>query len=147
MFQLEEVYDKLHQAVPENQWNWRYEGYHRNKVLEVPLEDQSIFDIFDIASHMSEMTLTKRNVVSLVTKFYDPLGMILPIIARLKMFLCWGKGSLGWKPHWRTHGYVVIIGQRSPSPWKFLDAMLCLTTFKNTSFWDSVMHHNEHMLK
>ena len=43
------------------------------------------------------MEPTKRNVISLIGKFYDPLGFLAPIVVRYKVFmqaLC--KAKIGW---------------------------------------------------
>ena len=59
--------------------------------------DQLLFDIGDVAKQMKETHPTKRNVVSLATRFYDPLGIISPITVRFKQLfqrLC--ERKLDW---------------------------------------------------
>ena len=86
---------ELYQKISENEEMGDIEETH--KVLGIqwnPLDDQLIFDTSDIVSLMEKVTPTKRNVVSLATKFYDPLGLISPIIVRFKIFfqvLCESK--------------------------------------------------------
>lgn len=59
--------------------------------------DQLVMSLEEIATTARELQPTKRNVVSLVGKFYDPLGFLAPIVIRLKIFfqsLC--SGHLEW---------------------------------------------------
>lgn len=59
--------------------------------------DQLLFDINDVARQMKETRPTKRNAVSLATRFYDPLGIISPITVRFKQLfqkLC--ERKLDW---------------------------------------------------
>ena len=71
-----------------------------HKVLGVrwnPLRDVLIFDLEDIAREMEGATPTKRGVVSVATKFFDPLGILSPIIICFKVLfqkLC--KVKLAW---------------------------------------------------
>ena len=46
--------------------------------------DELVFDIADVARLMKETSPTKRNAVSLATRFYDPLGVMSPITIRFK---------------------------------------------------------------
>ena len=41
--------------------------------------DRFLFSLDDIVQQATEMGLTKRNVVSLVDRFYDPLGFLAPV--------------------------------------------------------------------
>ena len=57
------------------------------KVLGVvwdPGEDYLQFGIADIAEVASSVEPTKRNIVSTIGKFYDPLGFLAPVIIRFK---------------------------------------------------------------
>ena len=47
--------------------------------------DQLVFDIGDICRLMKETSATKRNAVSLATRFFDPLGVISPITVQSKL--------------------------------------------------------------
>ena len=49
--------------------------------------DQFVVNLDEIASVARELEPTKRNIVSLVGKFYDPLGFLAPAVIRFKMFL------------------------------------------------------------
>ena len=57
------------------------------KVLGVvwdPGEDYLQFGVADIAEVASSVEPTKRNIVSTIGKFYDPLGFLAPVIIRFK---------------------------------------------------------------
>ena len=75
-----------------------FQGEH--KVLGVtwrPVEDHLVFDLGSVASHVRELEPTKRNIVGIATRFYDPLGFVSPITIRFKMLfqeLCQNK--VGW---------------------------------------------------
>jgi hypothetical protein len=59
--------------------------------------DQLFFDISNVAQQMKRTRPTKRNAVSLATRFYDPLGIISPITVRFKQLfqkLC--ERKLDW---------------------------------------------------
>ena len=70
------------------------------KVLGVrwnPSKDVFIFDLTEIANHARDLQPTKRNVVSVAAKFYDPFGFLSPVIIEFKLFfqeLC--KTKIGW---------------------------------------------------
>ena len=87
---------------------WSSSTHSSNLTQEPPLRqvlginwdvfnDQLLFDIGDVAQQMKEARPTKRNAVSLVTRFYDPLGIISPITVRFKQLfqkLC--EKKLDW---------------------------------------------------
>ena len=57
----------------------------------------SFFDVSSLAQVATESQPTKRNVVSLVGRFYNPLGFLSPITIRFKILfqrLC--RNKLGW---------------------------------------------------
>ena len=59
--------------------------------------DQLVFDVSDIYRLMKDTKPTKRNAVSLATRFFDPLGVISPITVRFKLLfqrLC--ENKTGW---------------------------------------------------
>ena len=59
-----------------------------HKVLGVPWNpesDQLIFDVTDLARAAIDLHPTKRNLVSLIGKFYDPLGFLSPVIIKFKI--------------------------------------------------------------
>ena len=49
--------------------------------------DQFVMSVEDIASEAAELEPTKRTIVSLTGRFYDPLGFLSPIVIRFKIFL------------------------------------------------------------
>ena len=56
-----------------------------------------IFDLSSVADQMKETIPTKRNAVSLATRFFDPLGVITPLTIRFKLLfqqLC--ETKVGW---------------------------------------------------
>ena len=56
-------------------------GVHWN-----PLKDVFIFDLTEIANYARDLQPTKRNVVSVAAKFYDPFGFLSPVIIEFKLF-------------------------------------------------------------
>ena len=48
-------------------------------------KDNLMFDLTETASLARNVELTKRNVISTVSKFYDPLGVISPIVVQFKI--------------------------------------------------------------
>ena len=60
-------------------------------------KDMFVFDLAKLAEIANELTPTKRNVLSIVAKLYDPLGLITPVTTPLKVFLQeLFKRKLGW---------------------------------------------------
>ena len=58
------------------------------KVLGVrwnPTDDTLVFDIRHICSLAKEMEPTRRNIVGIASRFYDPLGILSPITVRFKL--------------------------------------------------------------
>lgn len=49
--------------------------------------DQLVMDLEEIASAATALEPTKRAIVSLVGRFYDPLGLLSPIVIQYKVFL------------------------------------------------------------
>ena len=73
------------------------EGVEENKILGVlwnPTADCLIFDVSELAQLATSLRPTKRNVVSLIGKFYDPLGFLAPVTIKFKILfqkLCQNK--------------------------------------------------------
>ena len=85
-----------------------------HKVLGVPwnpVSDQLVFDTSNVAQLALELSPTKRNIVSLIGKFYDPLGFLSPVIRFKILFqkLCQCKAD--WDE---------IIPEELNSEWKLL---------------------------
>ena len=60
------------------------------KVLGVHWEtgrDELVVDISNVVSQADMLSPTKRSVVGTVSQFYDPLGILSPVIITFKMFL------------------------------------------------------------
>ena len=49
--------------------------------------DQITFSLDELAEQARRLKPTKRNIISLIGKFYDPLGFLSPIVVRYKMFM------------------------------------------------------------
>lgn len=49
--------------------------------------DHLVLSLEDIASAAASIEPTKRAIVSLVGRVYDPLGLISPVVVLLKMFI------------------------------------------------------------
>ena len=61
--------------------------------------DQFVFNDDEIAMLVKEIEPTKRHVVAIVGKFYDPLGFLSPTVVQFKMFcqskLSWDEALIG----------------------------------------------------
>uniref|UniRef100_A0A1X7VT18 Reverse transcriptase domain-containing protein n=1 Tax=Amphimedon queenslandica TaxID=400682 RepID=A0A1X7VT18_AMPQE len=63
--------------------------YVDDKVLGVSWDissDEMLFDLSSIWEEVTAINPTKRNVVSLISKIYDPLGLMAPVVNRLQIF-------------------------------------------------------------
>ena len=49
--------------------------------------DQLVMGLEETASAATTLEPTKRAIVSLVSRFYDPLGLLSPIVIQFKVFL------------------------------------------------------------
>ena len=74
------------------------DGQH--KILGVQwdyIRDQFVFGIDEVACQMKKVEPTRRNAVSLSARFFDPIGIVSPVIVLFKIFyqqLCAAK--VGW---------------------------------------------------
>jgi hypothetical protein len=68
---LSEPVEKCEQKILGVKWNYQ--------------EDCFVFDLGQIAQAARECEPTKRNIISIASKFYDPLGFISPIIVQMKL--------------------------------------------------------------
>jgi len=91
-------------------------GTEEQKVLGMcwrPSEDRFVFDISTITNLACNLEPTKRNVISIIGKFYDPLGFLAPVMIRFKIFfqkLCGNKVS--WDqplPDELTHEWKTLV--------------------------------------
>ena len=76
--------------------------------------DQILLDFNDISKMAANLEPTKRNVVSLVGRFYDPLGFIAPVTIRFKILfqeLCESKIDWDQPLSWQGIGQVEFIGR------------------------------------
>ena len=73
---------------------------NREKVLGTlwdTSEDNIVIDIKDVVDLAQEVQATKRNIISVSSKIYDPIGFISPVTVNLKLLfqeLCLAKGDL-----------------------------------------------------
>ena len=83
------------------------ERHHENeesKVLGLNWDskrDMIVFKFSELAQLASELLPTKRNVLKIVAKIFDPQGLITPVTAQLKVFLQkLFKENLAWDETW-----------------------------------------------
>ena len=91
------------------------------------------FSIDHVARLMKDMQPTKRNVVSLATRFFDPLGVISPITVRFKLLfqaLCcektdWDKPLEGTlQTQWRALNFDLQEFRALSVPRRYFDELL-----------------------
>ena len=104
----------------------RTQGLHdgEHKVLGVTWNvssDQIIFSLTELAEQAKNLEPTKRNVIGLIGRFYDPLGFLAPIVVRYKIFmqaLC--EAKITWDEtipetlmkHWKQ--LVTVLAKAQP---------------------------------
>ena len=49
--------------------------------------DKIVFVLDEVAEESKRLEPTKRNVMHLIGKFYDPIGYLAPIVIRYKVFM------------------------------------------------------------
>ena len=116
------------------------------------VQDELVFYLNEMAILMKNTEPTKRCIVGMATRFYNPLGFMSPVTIRIKMFfqeLC--KSKVGWDEP--------LSGQLLDK-WKFLVSGFkgVIMKIPRSYFWgakeqevyavstDSAMHHLVHML-
>ncbi|XP_033150744.1 uncharacterized protein LOC108603731 isoform X1 [Drosophila busckii] len=74
-----------------------HDGTDVMKTLGLYWDTKSDNLLFSFVENSHQVAATKRSILSTVAKFYDPLGLIAPVITRLKIFLqiLW-KDKLDW---------------------------------------------------
>ena len=76
--------------------------------------DCFILSIQDIAHLANQIEPTKRHIVSVIGRIYDPLGYLSPVVIRFKIFfqeLC--KSKVEWdQPYWRTAWQMEFVDLR-----------------------------------
>ncbi|XP_064553360.1 uncharacterized protein LOC135438811 isoform X1 [Drosophila montana] len=63
------------------------DGTNIAKTLGLAWSPSSDSLLFNFAEIVPEGPVTKRSILSMIARFYDPLGLIAPIVTRLKVFL------------------------------------------------------------
>ena len=59
--------------------------------------DQIVFTLEEIANQAKGLNPTKRNVTSVIGRFYDPLGFLAPVVIRFKVFMqSLFEAKIGW---------------------------------------------------
>ena len=49
------------------------------------INDYLIYSFEDLVESFKSLLPTKRSILSLIAKFYDPVGLIQPVITKLKL--------------------------------------------------------------
>ncbi|XP_074658631.1 uncharacterized protein LOC141911540 [Tubulanus polymorphus] len=59
--------------------------------------DEIMFDLTDIINYIQDLTPTKRNIVGVAARFFDPLGVIAPAVLKFKLlFQDTCRSEIGW---------------------------------------------------
>ena len=45
-----------------------------------------MFDMGEVSNHLKDSQPTKKHVVGITAKFFDPLGVVSPVMVMFKMF-------------------------------------------------------------
>ena len=92
--------------------------------------DKFLFDIKKIADMSDDLCVTKRSVLKRLAAFYDPLGLIQPLIMNMKLFfqgLCilkleWDEElTEGLKTEWKAQIQSSISQNNIEVGWKFYE--------------------------
>ena len=49
-------------------------------------KDESIFTFSDIIKTAEPLPVTKRNILKILVMFFDPLGLVCPLVLQVKLF-------------------------------------------------------------
>ncbi len=94
--------------------------------------DQLTLNVDDVAEWARKLDPTKRNIISIVGRFYDPMGFLAPLVIRFKVFfqdLC--ESKVDWDQpltgdllkRWKSLLYGLDGGQHVMIPRYFLDGI------------------------
>ena len=50
-------------------------------------DDEIVYDLRDVVNTATEVGLTKRQIVSLTGRFFDPLGILAPVVITFKVLI------------------------------------------------------------
>ena len=92
------------------------------------VSDQFVFDLREIATLARNIEPTKRNVVSVTAKLYDPMGFLSPIITEFKIFfqeLC--KAKISWDEP--------LEGELKNEWLKLATGLQCISSFTVSRFY------------
>ncbi|XP_017052293.1 uncharacterized protein LOC108095638 [Drosophila ficusphila] len=83
-----------------------HDGTDVLKTLGLYWDAKSDHLLFSLSGTMSESGSTKRSILSAVAKFYDPLGLIAPIVTKFKIFL-----QILWKDKLAKYHFHRLVGR------------------------------------
>ena len=84
-----------------------------------PNQDELIYDLTKILEGVEVQPATRRLILSTATRFFDPLGLIPPVILSFKiMFQNQGTKGLGRVSGYQTQPRVVVNFVRPKTSWK-----------------------------
>lgn len=124
------------------------------KVLGVrwnPSTDRLVFDFSDVASQMIDLEPTKRNIVGVASRFYDPIGFVLPVTICFKMLFQARQRSTGTAhSHWSCcpsgNPLFPACGKLSLQAFPGATSMVSLCQCPPAAFRDFAMPLSQHML-
>lgn len=108
--------------------------------------DQLVFNFEKIAEVAGELEPTKRNVISLIGKFYDPIGILSPIVVKFKIFmqaLC--ESRIEWDEtlpesllsQWKKLVDGLMESQTMTIPRCYLDGVQEIVSYKLCGYCDA----------
>ena len=112
--------------------------------------DHIVYDLSDLALLSNELEPTKRQVIGIVGRFFDPIGYLAPVVVRFKVFfqeLC--RSKVGWDEplirelldKWQSAVY------KKTTESQLLDVIsaVLIKRCRLIIYVDSVMHHSVHI--